>query len=113
MDKKKRVTLISVVGATVLLAVLLFALLSGGITKNDPDNDTPGTSDVGNPDSEVVGGAVSNEDKDKNQIEIDIDVGEDDEEDKNKDKNKDTDTEEEQDDNMVIDFDDLLAAAGM
>lgn len=109
MNKNKWIILISVIVAVVLAAVLLIVMLGGesggkeqGSGDTTPDTsvstDPVGTTDVASTDAtqgDDKKPAKPSDSKD-DEIQVEIDMGED----------------EEIDEDMVIDFDDLLAAAG-
>ena len=108
MNKSKWIILISVVVVTVLAAVLLFAMLSGGVGKNDGSGQNNTDSGLINSDPDTTPSDTTPDtnidDEDvvaDGEIQIEIDTGDYTEE-----------NTEEIDENMVIDFDDLLAAAG-
>lgn len=102
MKKSKWIILISVIAVLVLAAVLLVVMLSDSMPWNEPSRNGDGssTSDTSAVSDDDTTGSSGNEDSPEAigpegvEIEIDVDMGKD-----------------ELEDDMVIDFDDLLAAA--
>lgn len=107
MNKNKWIILISVIVALVLAAVLLIVMLGDSMPGNKPagndDDDILGTyvivDTTGSTPTEPSAPTQSTDKEltgpEDTEIEVDVDMGED-----------------ETEDDMVIDFDDLLAAAG-
>lgn len=107
MNKNKWIILISVIVALVLAAVLLIVMLGDSMPWNKPAgngdvDDVPGTTAADTTDDTSTEPSASAQTPDKEltgpedtEIEVDVDMG-----------------DSETDDDMVIDFDDLLAAAG-
>lgn len=94
MNKKKWIILISAVVAVALIAVLLVVILGGKPSNGQAGNEsTPGTSNIDDVQSDPEKTPETEEDEVVVDVDIDLD-------------------EEKIDDSMVIDFDDLLEAAG-